>query len=139
MPTPITYQTNTPISAAQFIDLLQRSTLAARRPVDDPDCIQGMLDHSNLLVTAWAGETLVGAARSLTDFHYACYLSDLAVDEKIQRQGIGRELINRTQAALGPRCKIVLLAAPAAVDYYPRLGFDRHPSAWTLPRHQQLR
>ncbi|NUQ37978.1 MAG: GNAT family N-acetyltransferase [Caldilineales bacterium] len=135
----IIYKTNEPISAAQFIDLLQRSTLAARRPVDDPACIQGMLDHANLLVTAWDGETLVGTARSLTDFHYACYLSDLAVDEACQRQGIGRELMQRTQAALGPRCKIVLLAAPAAVEYYPRLGLERHPSAWTLPRHQQLR
>lgn len=126
----ITYQHNHPITAAQFIDLLNRSTLGERRPVDDLVCIQGMLEHSNLCITAWYGEQLVGIARSMTDFHYACYLSDLAVDQAYQRQGIGKALLDQTQAALKPSCKLILIAAPAANDYYQPLGFAHNPRCW---------
>jgi ribosomal protein S18 acetylase RimI-like enzyme len=97
-----------------------------------------MIKHSNLIITAWEGQLLVGLARSVTDFHYCCYLSDLAVDVAYQRRGIGRQLIQLTQDALGPRCKIILLSAPAAVDYYSHLGFDRHDQAWVLPRTKRV-
>lgn len=135
----IHYATDRAIDAAQFIDLLRRSTLAERRPVDDPACIAAMLAHANLLCTAWSGETLVGVARSVTDFAFCCYLSDLAVDRACQRQGIGRELIRLTQSRLGPRAKVILLAAPSAVDYYPKIGLAPHPSAWVIGATQPLK
>jgi ribosomal protein S18 acetylase RimI-like enzyme len=133
------YETSRPISPAQFVDLLRRSTLADRRPVDEPAIVGAMLRHANLLCTAWDGDVLVGVARSLTDFEYCCYLSDLAVDEKYQQQGIGRALIRLTQAQLGPRARVILLAAPKAETYYPGIGFDSHPSAWTLPAKRDLK
>ena len=126
------------VTTAEFIDLLQRSTLAERRPVEDADCIRQMLRHASLLCTAWDGDRLVGVARSMTDFSYCCYLSDLAVDRDRQRCGIGRELIRRTQQRLGPRCKIILLAAPQAESYYPRIGFTAHPSAWVIAAGTQI-
>jgi predicted N-acetyltransferase YhbS len=134
----IQYEYNRRIDEAEFVDLLKRSTLAERRPVDDPKCIQAMLEHANLLCTAWDGEKLVGVARSVTDFEFCCYLSDLAVDETYQRQGIGRELIRITQSQLGSKAKIILLAAPKAEAYYPRIGFDAHRSAWILSANQGL-
>jgi GNAT superfamily N-acetyltransferase len=167
---PVVFKTNQTITTDQFIDLLNRSTLAERRPVEDCECIDSMLRHTNLLVTAWdtggettagsepasaettigsallslgvgnpvLGERLVGIARSVTDFSYCCYLSDLAVDRDYQKSGIGRELIALTQAQLGPRCTIILLSAPAAVNYYPHIGFTHHPQAWLLPRDKQV-
>jgi GNAT superfamily N-acetyltransferase len=128
----IEYEVNRPVTVEEYIDVLNRSTLGRRRPVDDRACIAGMLRNANLLVTARLAGKLVGVARSVTDFTYCCYLSDLAVDEALQKQGIGRELIRRTRAELGPRCTLILLAAPAAVDYYPRLNFEHHPQAWVL-------
>lgn len=128
----IAYSSERRISAAEFVDLLRRSTLAERRPVDDADCIEQMLRHANLLCTAWDGDRLVGVARSVTDFAYCCYLSDLAVDRAYQRQGIGRGLIRETASRLGPRCKLILLSAPAAETYYPHIGFQPHRSAWVL-------
>ena len=116
----------------QFIAVLEGSGLAERRPVDDRDCLQGMLAEADLLVTAWLGDELIGVARSVTDFSYCCYLSDLAVDAAWQGRGIGRELIRRTRSRLGSGCSLILLAAPAAAEYYPRLGFTRHESAWIL-------
>lgn len=129
----IVYEHRRPISVEEFIDVLRRSTLAERRPVEDPGCMAAMLKHANLLCTAWDGDRLVGVARSLTDFEYCCYLAELAVDFHYQRQGIGRELMRLTQSRLGPRALLILLAAPKAVDYYRPLGFDAHPSAWTVP------
>jgi ribosomal protein S18 acetylase RimI-like enzyme len=128
----IRYETSRTISGDEFIDLLRRSTLAERRPVDDPKCIAAMLEHANLLCTAWDGSKLVGVARSVTDFEYCCYLSDLAVDAQYQKQGIGKELVKLTQSQLGEKAKIILLSAPKAQEYYPKLGFDKHPSAWIL-------
>jgi len=90
-----------------------------------------MLQNANLVVSAWEGDVLVGIARSITDFAYCTYLSDLAVRDSHQRAGIGVELMRRTQAG-APRAMIVLLSAPQAVEYYPRVGFTAHPSAWVL-------
>jgi len=135
----IEYRTDRAPSVPEFADLLRRSTLAERRPVDDAAALAAMLEHANLVVSAWQEGRLVGVARSLTDFAYCCYLSDLAVDASLQRAGIGRALIAATQAALGPRAKLILLAAPAAMDYYPRLGFDAHPSAWWIGSRTPLR
>ena len=135
----IQYEYTRVIGEAEFVDLLKRSTLAQRRPVDDPKSIKAMIEHADLLCTAWDGEKLVGVARSVTDFEYCCYLSDLAVDEAYQRKGVGRELIRLTQSRLGSRAKIILLAAPLAEGYYARIGFDAHRSAWTLPATKSLK
>jgi GNAT superfamily N-acetyltransferase len=134
----ITYHHDRNISSEQFIDVLNRSSLGVRRPVSDAECIAGMLKHADLLCTAWDGDKLVGVSRSVTDFSYCCYLSDLAVDADYQKHGIGKQLIRQTQMRLGPLCKIILLAAPAATDYYPKIGFTAHHSAWLLAKDQPL-
>lgn len=134
----IQYEAQRAITVSQFTDLLKRSTLAERRPVEDSAVMQAMLDHTSLLCTAWDGPVLVGVARSLTDFAYCCYLADLAVDEQYQRHGIGRELIRQTQSQLHAGARIILLAAPKAVEYYPRIGFEQHPSAWTIVSQSEL-
>jgi GNAT superfamily N-acetyltransferase len=134
----IQYCTDRKVSETEFVNLLRRSTLAERRPIDDRQCIQAMLHHANLLCTAWDGYTLVGVARSVTDFEYCCYLSDLAVDVAYQKSGIGKKLIELTRSKLGRRANLILLAAPKAEGYYPKIGFDAHRSAWILPAEKQL-
>ncbi len=134
----INYSASCQLHTEEFIDILQRSTLAERRPVNDPECIAAMLANADLIVTAWEGGHLVGAARSVTDFSYCCYLSDLAVDADFQRQGIGRELIRQTRALLGPKCRLILLSAPNASGYYPQIGLEKHPSAWVLYEDQAI-
>ena len=135
---PIRFLINQPITALQFVALLEQTTLGARRPIHNLATLQGMLEHANLLVTAWQGETLVGVARSVTDFHFCCYLSDLTVAESVQGLGIGKRLIRETFLQLQPGCKLILLAAPQAVEYYPKLGFSQHPSAWTMNSLDEL-
>jgi len=135
----ITYRRGNDLDLAQVMDLYRASTLGERRPIDDRAILADMIRHSNLVVTAWDGDVLVGISRSLTDFSYVAYLADLAVRDTHQKLGIGRELIARTRAEMGPRSTIVLLAAPAAVDYYPKLGFTQHGSAWVLRAGDELR
>jgi predicted N-acetyltransferase YhbS len=133
----IDYRTGNELELDQVIGLYRASTLGARRPVDDRERMRAMLQHANLVVTAWDGARLVGIARSLSDFAYCTYLSDLAVDAAYQRQGIGRGLIRRTRE-LGGRASVLLFAAPAAVDYYPRVGFNAG-SGWVLREADELR
>ena len=136
---PITYKLNASLDLDAAIQLYVASTLGERRPVDDRTCMARMLAEADLTITAWDGEQLVGIARSLTDWCYCCYLSDLAVRATHQRLGIGKELIRRTQSELGPNATLILLAAPAAEDYYPHIGMTQHPSAWILRPGDQLR
>lgn len=134
----IEYKVNYPVTTDQFIALLRESSLGERRPVEDRACMDGMVNNSNLMVTAWHGEKLIGIARSMTDFHYACYLSDLAVHKEHQRKGIGKKLQAITQEQLGPQCKLILVAAPAANSYYEHIGFTNNQRCWVLDRKKSI-
>jgi predicted N-acetyltransferase YhbS len=131
------YEIEPHLSPAEFIDVLNRSTLGERRPVNEPKTIEAMLEHASLLVTARHDGKLVGVSRALTDFSYCTYLSDLAVDSGYQKRGIGKELIRRTHEAAGLGTLLILLAAPKARDYYPHIGMKPHDSCWIIPRPPQ--
>ena len=127
------YATEPGLTPHDFIDILRRSTLAARRPVNEPATIAGMMAHADIILTA-RDQTglLVGVSRAITDYHYCTYLSDLAVDVDYQLQSIGRELIRLTHETAGLRTRLILLSAPAAQSYYPHIGMRRHDSCWTI-------
>jgi predicted N-acetyltransferase YhbS len=129
----ITYCTGNQLDLDEFIDVYRDCSLGARRPIEDRERMRKMLETANLVITAWDGDRMVGVSRSVTDFCYCTYLSDLAVRESHQRLGIGKELIRRTQEEGGLETRVILLAAPAAVDYYPHIGFEQHHSCWMLP------
>lgn len=129
----IIYRHDAQLTPAQYIDILNRTSLGARRPVGDVQAIADMLAHTDILITAWDGEKLVGVARSFSDRAYVTYLADLAVDEAVQRQGIGRRLIAETQNQAKPGCKIVLFAAPEAEAYYGHIGLQPITQGWVLP------
>lgn len=132
--TAISYQLEPELSTDEFVDVLRRSTLAERRPVNDRETMERMLRQADVIATARAGDLLVGVSRAISDFAYCTYLSDLAVDEGFQRRGIGRELIRRTHEAAGLHTTLILLSAPKAASYYPHIGMARHESCWIVPR-----
>ncbi|WP_064663002.1 GNAT family N-acetyltransferase [Pseudoalteromonas sp. MQS005] len=134
----IQYRINEPIDVQQFYDLLVNSTLGERRPIDDRECLEGMIANSNLTVSAWDSGKLIGLARSMTDFNYACYLSDLAVDQSYQEGGIGKQLQILTQGQLNHRCKLILISAPTANEYYEKIGFTNNPRCWVLERTSEI-
>jgi GNAT superfamily N-acetyltransferase len=136
MSTDIVYAVEDKLAAAEFVDVLHRSGLAARRPVDDPVRIARMLDHANLIVSARDAGRLIGIARSLSDFAFCCYLSDLAVDRAYQGRGVGRTLIDKTREAASPDSVVLLLSAPGAMTYYPHIGMPKIDNAFMFPRRR---
>lgn len=133
----VSYQVEEQLDAQEFVDILQRSTLAERRPVHDIERIQKMCANANLIVTARQDGLLIGVARSISDFTFCTYLSDLAVDVNFQHQGIGKKLIALTKQYSG-QAKVILLAAPAAEGYYPKIGMTRHEHCYLLSEVEQL-
>ena len=130
--TKITYKTNIIPDTALIIELYKSAGL--NRPVDDKERISNMYVESNLVITAWDNELLIGVSRSLTDFCYCCYLSDLAVRKEYQSQGIGRQLIELTREKIGPQTMLLLLSAPAAMEYYPKTGFEKVENGFIIKR-----
>lgn len=128
----ITFRAGSDLDLNAVRDVYVNSALGERRPVDDQHRFANMLKNANLVITAWHKEELIGIARSLTDWVYVTYLSDLAVKKKWQRLGIGRELIQKTREVCHPKAMLLLLAAPAAEKYYPHIGFEHHPQAWMI-------
>lgn len=118
----------------EFRDVLVRSTLSARRPVEDLERLKMMLTQADVVVTArTAGGTLIGISRAITDYSFCCYLSDLAVDVAHQGGGIGRALINETHRHAGVHTTLYLVSAPAAESYYPHIGMTHVPACWKKP------
>jgi GNAT superfamily N-acetyltransferase len=135
--TDLVYNVEPQLSVAEFVDCLVRSTLSERRPVADLKIMEGMLRNADLICTARTADgVLVAVSRAITDFSYCTYLSDLAVDESFQGQGIGKALIERTHAAAGLGTMLILLSAPKAESYYPHIGMTHHRSAWYVPRRE---
>ena len=134
----IVYAIEKSLNTTEFIKVLKNSTLAERRPVDDEQRISSMCNNANLIVTARLDGKLIGVARSLTDFVYCTYLSDLAVDVKHQKIGIGKKIIEETKN-ITPQAKLILLSAPAAVDYYPKIGMSKHNHCYFIDDLSELK
>lgn len=128
----ITYSTTAKPTTQQVIDVYESSGI--NRPTKDAARIQQMYDQSNLIVTAWDGDLLVGVARSLTDFCYCCYLSDLAIREEYKKGGIGKKLVALTKETIGEQTTLILLSAPAAMEYYPKIGMDATDNCFMIKR-----
>lgn len=128
----IDYKVGTAITAEELSGVFKASGI--RRPVDDLPRLQRMIENANLLITAWDNQNLVGVARAVTDFSYCCYLSDLAVNKDYQKRGIGRELVRLVQNQIGDEVTLLLLSAPEAMEYYPRIGFDKVANGYIVAR-----
>ena len=128
----IVYKRDAPLATADIIRVFETSGIV--RPMQDQTRISQMFTNSNLVFSAWDGEKLVGVCRCLTDFNYACYLSDLAVDKRYQSSGIGKELVRKVRDIIGERVALILLSAPTAMDYYPKIGFEPIHNGFIIKR-----
>lgn len=130
----IIYSVEPDLLAAEFIDVLVRSGLSVRRPVDQPERIQRMIDNASIMLCARDNGKLVGISRTISDFSYCCYLSDLAVDAAYHGKRIGQRLIEKTHEISGDETLLILLEAPMAAGYYEHVGFTKFDNCWGRPR-----
>lgn len=129
----ISIQREQRLDAAEFLDVLYRSGLGERRPVDDAERIAAMAANADLIITARdSSGRLIGVSRCGTDFVYFCYCSDLAVDRAFQGKGIGQRLLDATKAALHPKATLYLISAPKAVSFYEHIGMTRHDRCFAI-------
>ena len=128
----IRFALNAPLSTEAVVRVFNNSGIT--RPTHDTARIAQMFANANVVVSAWDGDHLVGVARALSDFCYCCYLSDLAVDAAYQRQGIGNALITQVRHAIGDGVSLILLSAPGAMGYYPKVGFTAADNAFVIKR-----
>lgn len=128
------YKINSPITVEEVANVFQASGI--KRPVHQLERIQRMIDNADITITVWDGDKLIGIARTITDYSYCCYLSDLAVDKAYQKRGIGKQLIKELKKQLNEEISLLLLAAPNAMDYYPRVGFNKTENAFLIQRER---
>lgn len=130
----ITYKWDITPDADAIIAVYESSGI--NRPTHDKERIAKMYANSDVVVTAWQNSLLVGVARSITDYCFSCYLSDLAVRSEFQCKGIGKKLVQLTKDVISNECMLLLVAAPSAVDYYPKIGMDKVNHAFIINREQ---
>lgn len=130
----IVYKTDIIPAAEQVIELYEDAGL--KRPTHDKERISKMYENSNLVVTAWQYDQLVGVARCITDWAWSCYLADLAVRKELKGAGIGKRLLEVTKETLGKESMILLLSVPTAFEYYPKVGFSKEDRAFILHREK---
>ncbi|THE12025.1 GNAT family N-acetyltransferase [Bacillus timonensis] len=130
--TQISYKVNEPIKAEELSNIFKTSGI--KRPTDDLKRLQRMIENSNPLITAWDNGQLIGVARAITDYSYCCYLSDLAVNKNYQNNGIGKEMVRLLQEHIGEEVALLLLSSPIAMEYYPKIGFEKIENGFKIPR-----
>jgi len=130
----ITFRNDITPDIDQIIEVYNSSGI--NRPTIDRERIEKMYSNSNLILTAWCNDELVGISRSLTDFSYCCYLSDLAVRKEYQKRGIGKKLIQMTKDKIGEQVTLILLSAPTAIDYYPKIGMAKINNGFIIKRNK---
>lgn len=134
----IEYQIENSLNPIEFREVLIHSTLGERRPVDDDERLKQMVENANLIITARENGRLLGVARCITDIVYCTYVSDLAVHVAYQKKGIGKELIRRTKLET-PRAKLILISAPKAIEFYPRIGMKQHDHCYFIDTIDELK
>lgn len=130
----ITYSNSLIPSPDQIITLYENAGLP--RPTNDPERIKTMYENSNVIVTAWNGEELVGISRGITDWVWSCYLADLAVRNDYQGKGIGKKLVELTKETIGGKSSVLLLSVPDAMEYYPKIGMTKVENGFIMYREQ---
>ena len=118
----ITYTDRKQFDSASLLPLFEQSPWARGRTLDDA---QEMVKHTNLFMTAWDGERLVGCGRVLTDYVYRASIWDVMVDRQYQGQDIGTEIIKRILShPTLQRVELFWLCTREKQVFYETLGFS---------------
>lgn len=128
----IIYRNDKDVEVEDMIEVFRNSGIV--RPINQPERIQAMINNADILLSVWFGNRMIGVARALTDWSFCCYLSDLAVDKEFQNSGVGRKLITKVQEEIGKEVVLILLAAPSAMTYYPKVGFEKIENGFMIKR-----
>ena len=103
--------------------LLNRNTSwAANRKKND---IKKMLSKSDVIVSAWKENNLIGFGRASSDQVFRSVLWDVVVEEKYQRFGVGKLIINTllTNKVISQAERIYVMTTHFE-NFYSKMGFE---------------
>lgn len=105
-----------------LLGLFEQTDWAKGRTLEDTE---RMLTHTDLVITAWDGQKLVGFGRVLTDFVYRASIWDVIVDRPYHNLDIGKGIINRILAHPSLRqVELFWLCTRRYQGFYGSLGFS---------------
>ena len=117
------------LTAEEYIGFLKRTDLGSQYPRERfRERIARLLENASVSLAARNEEgLLIGVLLGLTDFAYWLYVTDLGVDRRYERQGIGRSLMKQALALSGGEKDIAvyLVANEKAIPFYERLGMKK--------------
>lgn len=93
---------------------------------DDINRLKTMVENSQIVVTAWDEETMVGFARCTTDYVFNGQINNVVVDSKYRRKGIGKVLID-TIVDSSKQVTYMLRGSIRNEKFYRSLGFKDGP------------
>ena len=109
----------------QLLQLQQEASWARDRSILD---LHRAIVSSDLVITAWQGELLVGCVRILSDFIYRAVLCDVIVHPDFRGRGVGTLLVQTaTEHPRLARVSKFTLLTTSARAFYERLGWKRYP------------
>ena len=117
------------LTAEEYIDFLKRTDLGSQYPLERfEERIARLVNTVSISLTARNDDgLLIGVLFGLTDFAYWLYVTDLGVDRRYERQGIGRKLMQTAHEMAGGEKDIAvyLVANENAVPFYEKLGMKK--------------
>lgn len=134
----VTFSERQDIDPAQLVRLYVQAPWAAGRTEAD---VREMLAHTDLALSAWDGQKLVGFGRVLTDYVYRASIWDVIVDKEYQGQDIGTQIMQRIldHPSL-KRVELFWLCTRDKQAFYEKLGFSaKEQTGMVWARSRQAR
>ena len=92
---------------------------------EKPQLLLKALQHSYSLVTARINGRLVGLGNAISDGYLVVYFPHLLVHLEVQRQGIGRLIMQEMLQRYSGFHQKILVADQHVTEFYKALGFER--------------
>ena len=126
------------LTPEEYISFLTRTDLGSQYPLERfEERIAKLVKNASISLTARsdAGE-LIGICFGITDFAYWLFITDLGIDRRYVRQGIGKQLMQRALDLAGGEKDIIMYtcANENAVGFYEKLGMKRPDDVFMLNR-----
>ena len=102
---------------------------------DDINRLKAMVENSQIVVTAWDEEIMVGFARCTTDYVFNGQINNVVVDSKYRRKGIGKVLINKILDS-SRQVTYILRGSIGNEEFYRGLGFEDGPISLVYKRKE---
>ncbi|MGD9725762.1 MAG: GNAT family N-acetyltransferase [Nitrospiraceae bacterium] len=127
----ISFSDRKDIDLSQLLRLYHQAPWTKGRTAEQA---QRMLGHTDLVVSAWDGDRLVGFGRVLTDYVFRASIWDIIVDKGYQGRGIGTHLVRHILDHPTLQHVELFWLCTRMPGFYERLGFSAKEQAgmvWT--------